>query len=201
MTGSNLDDLVGDVVEDTPSGQLTYEQYTLLRDALTSEDLDPLFDEQTTSFFILGKYDDGPMEERLTTVRDRINRDSDHAFLMKEIDDQPFPFWTTQFKVLAKRADYIVGVYENDDGGHAWEAGYLSHPGTRSRVRALKRDYPDLEGPDEPFSGMFAHFIQVLDGIDQAYHWEGKTDASTIVLEQNLLEAVNNLLADTEEDQ
>ncbi|WP_227378898.1 hypothetical protein [Haladaptatus halobius] len=185
---------LGSVVDETKrysaKDALSREQYRKINRALDS-DLET-FLLSGRSFFVLGSYGESE-RDRLTAVKNRLNQDG-HAFIMGDVPEA-WEFWTTKFKVLANRADYIVGVYEHADGGHEWEAGYLDHEEYREKIRVLKRNYVDLDDPTaEPFHGMFSHFIQLLNRLDRVFFWEGPTDATGAELTDDLLDATKALL-------
>ncbi|WP_435156654.1 hypothetical protein [Haladaptatus sp. DFWS20] len=190
---------LGSIVDETKrysaKDTLSRDQYRRITRALDN-DLERFLLSNRT-FFVLGSY--GNRErERLTAVKNRLNRDG-YAFLM---DDMPeaWEFWTTKFKVLANRADYIVGVYEHADGGHEWEAGYLDHEEYREKMHVLKREYVDLDDPtEEPFDGMFAHFVQLLNRLGRVGFWDGRTDADDAELTANLLDATDALCEELSE--
>ncbi|WP_227356579.1 hypothetical protein [Haladaptatus salinisoli] len=187
---------MGSIVDETKrysaKDTLSREQYRRINRALDS-DLET-FLLSGRSFFVLGSYGENE-RERLTAVKNRLDREG-HAFLMDDVPEA-WEFWTTKFKVLANRADHIVGVYEHTDGGHEWEAGYLDHEAYRDKIRVLKRDYVDLDDPtDEPFDGMFSHFVRLLNRLDRVVFWEGPTDATDDELADSLLDATEALVED-----
>ena len=181
------DDIVHDVVEDSKRHSVKEgfepEEYERLKTAV-HDDILPLVGSER-SFFILGSYDDAE-RERLRMVQDRLS-EIGHAFLMLDTTEA-WDYWTTQFKIFASRATYIVGVYEHTDGGHEWEAGYLDHHDYRHKTRILKREYETDEAEYEAFDGMFAHYIQLLDRLGHVYFWDD---------EQKLFaDALENMIAD-----
>jgi hypothetical protein len=141
--------------------------------------------EADRSFFVLGSYD-GEDEERLRLVEERLDAVG-KPFLLKDLDAfDDLLLWTTQFKVMANRATHIVGLYEHSEGGHEWEAGWLDHEPHRGKFTAFKRDYPDLESKEEPFDGMFAHFLETLAALEQIHRFDAPTDASEEEVERGL---------------
>ncbi len=187
---------LGSIVDETKrysaKDTLSRDQYRKINRAL-DEDLETFLLSGRT-FFVLGSYGENE-RDRLTAVKNRLTQEG-YAFTMADVPEA-WEFWTTKFKVLANRADYIVGVYEHADGGHEWEAGYLDHEEYRKKIRVLKRAYVDLDDPtDEPFDGMFAHFIQLLDRLGRVYFWEGRTDAPDAVLTDDLLDVTERLVED-----
>lgn len=134
------------------------------------------------SYFVLGKYDDGPKEQRLTFVRDRLEsgRDGAFAFMMKDIPEG-WTYWTTKFKILAKRADYITPVLEDSHGSHHWEAGHIDAPAYRPKVHVLKRVYEDEQTERARFDAMIAHFIETLDRDNRVYKWASEAELKAAV--------------------
>lgn len=166
--------------------ELSVEDYRSLRRVLHSDILDVIAAD--TSFFILGSYNDEE-KERLREVADRLYNDG-HAFLLSDTD-AAWENWTTQFKIYADRASHIVGVFEHADGGHEWEAGYLDHLEYRSKTYILKRRYPSLDPKDEPFDGMMAHYLLLVDRREQLFEWNGEEDASGDDLLRSLFDAID----------
>ena len=179
----NEDEIIHEVAEETKhhSAKNGFEpsEYERLKTAV-HDDILPLVQSEW-SFFILGSYDDTE-RERLRAVQNRLN-EIGHAFLMLDTTEA-WDYWTTQFKILATRATYIVGVYEHTDGGHEWEAGYLDHHNYRHKTRILKREYETEEAEYDAFDGMFAHYIQLLDRLGYVYFWETEEELFSCTLEE-----------------
>lgn len=167
------------------------EEYAALKRAVET-DVVPIT-EADRSFLILGDYDD---EKRLRLVADRLESVG-KPFLLKDLEafDDSVLGWTTQFKVMAKRATHIVGLYEHSEGGHEWEAGWLDHRPYREKFTVLKRDYPDLDEKDEPFDGMFAHFVETIAALDRIHRFEAPTDASSAEVERGVRNCVSDYKA------
>lgn len=166
--------------------ELSVEEYRSLRRALHSDVLDVIAAD--TSFFILGSYNDEE-KDRLREVADRLYNDG-HAFLLSDTSEA-WENWTTQFKIYADRASHIVGVFEHADGGHEWEAGYLDHLEYRSKMYILKRRYPSLDPKEEPFDGMMAHYMLLVNRRGQLFEWDGEEDASADDLLYNVFDATD----------
>jgi hypothetical protein len=183
------DEIVHEVVEETKQYSekdgFEPDEYERLKTAV-NDDILPLIQSER-SFFILGSYGDTE-RTRLRKVQDRLSEEG-YAFLMVDTTEA-WDYWTTQFKILATRATYIVGVYEHTDGGHEWEAGYLDHHEYRHKTRILKREYSTETEEHEAFDGMFAHYIQLLNRLGYVYFWAD---------EQELFdEALEDLIADND---
>lgn len=162
------------VIEETAdySGKraVTPEQHQRLKRAVFGDAFDDLV-ASDRSYFVIGSYDEGE-KRRLLLVRDALagRGPGTHAFLMDDVPEA-WEFWTTKFKILASRADYVVGVFEHSRGGHAWEAGYVDHERFRRKSHVLKREYETEEAEREAFDAMFAHFLAALDERGRVYPW------------------------------
>lgn len=134
------------------------------------------------SYFVLGNYDEGPKERRLTLVRDRLEarRDGAFGFLMKDMPEG-WTYWTTKFKILATRADYITPVLEDSEGSHHWEAGHIDAPAYRPKVHILKRTYEDEQRERAQFDAMIAHFVEILDRDNRVYQWTTENELRAAV--------------------
>ena len=147
--------------------------------------------EADRSFFVLGSYDDEE-ENRLRLVEERLDAVG-KPFLLKDLDAfDDLLLWTTQFKVMANRSTHIVGLYEHSKGGHEWEAGWLDHEPYRGKFTAIKRDYPDLEPKEEPFDGMFAHFLETLAALGRIRQFDAATDASNEEIERGVKACISD---------
>jgi len=167
------------------------EEYAALKRAVET-DVVPVT-EADRSFFVLGSYDD---EERLRLVADRLDSVG-KPFLLKDLEAFDSVLrWTTQFKIMANRATHIVALYEHSEGGHEWEAGWLDHRPYREKFTVLKRDYPDLSPKNEPFDGMFAHFVETIAALDQIHRFEAPTDATTEEIERGVKTCVSDYKAE-----
>jgi hypothetical protein len=163
-----------DKLGEQPGETLTPERLETIQTAM-HEDLGRFVD--ATSYFVLGSY--GEEERlRLETVRDELANeaapaggdDDVDAFLMDEILDIS-EFFTSKFKLLVSYADYIVGVYEHSQGGHAWEAGYIDQPALRQRTRAFYRTYDTQDEQYAAYDGMFAHYLLSMERVNRAHTW------------------------------
>lgn len=194
------DTLVATVLDEyeTFSGRkIDRERYTALKQAILT-DVVPIA-EADRSFFLLGSYGDAE-EERLQLIADRLESVGE-PFLLKDLDAfDSLLLWTTQFKVMANRSTHLVGVYEHSAGGHEWEAGWLDHEPYREKFTIFKRDYPDQDERDEPFDGMFAHFLETMGALDRLYRFEARDDASNRTVEQRLASCVTVFKTDLLED-
>lgn len=161
---------IDETTADGPTGTISPQQYRRLKDAVFGEAFEDLvFSDRR--YFVIGSYDDGE-KRRLLLVRDRLDARGDgvYAFLMDDVPEA-WEFWTTKFKVLASRADHVVGVFEHSHGGHEWEAGYVAHERFRRKSHVLKRAYSTEEREREAFDGMFAHFLERMAELGRVYLW------------------------------
>ncbi|WP_115864473.1 hypothetical protein [Halorussus litoreus] len=163
-------------------------EYATLKRAVET-DVVPIT-EADRSFFVLGNYDD---EDRLRLVANRL-KSVGEPFLLKDLEtfDDSVLGWTTQFKIMAKRATHIVALYENSEGGHEWEAGWLDHRPYREKLTVFKRDYPNLDREEKPFDGMFAHFVETLKACGQVYQFEAPEDAPPQEVERGVETCIND---------
>lgn len=188
MANDDLHQLIEDTLtySEREEYELSIKDYRPLRRALHTDILDVIAADQ--AFFVLGSYNP---EER-SRLNDTVTRlyNEGHAFLLEDTLEA-WKNWTTHFKIYADRATHIVGVFEHSDGGHEWEAGYLDHHKYREKTYILKRQYPSLEAKEEPFDGMMAHYMILVDRRGQLFEWEGEEDTDTDKLRENLNNAID----------
>jgi hypothetical protein len=165
-----LDEIVEKTVEHSAKDRLAPEQHQKLKDAVFGPEFrDVLFAE--VSYFVIGSYGSDE-KERLQRVRDSLQeRDGGYAFLMSEMPEA-WDYWTTKFVIFVERADYVVGVFEHNRGGHEWEAGRLDKPEYRPKTYVLKREYETEERERANFDAMFAHYLAKMDErLGQLHRW------------------------------
>lgn len=170
-----FDDIVEKTVAESEKERLSPEQHQDLKDAVFGETFrEMLFAD--VSYFVLGSYGDEE-KERLLLVRDELRaRDGAYAFLMNEMPEA-WEYWTTKFVIFANRADYVVGVFEHNRGGHEWEAGQLDRAEYRPKTHLLKREYDSEERERAHFDAMFAHYLAKMDEqLGQVYHWTDEAE-------------------------
>lgn len=191
MSDDRLHRLIDDTLTyaERDEDDLSIDEYRSLRRALHTDVLDVIAADR--SFFVLGSYNDEE-KERLEETVERLYNEG-HAFIL---DDtlEAWENWTTQFKIYADRATHIVGVFEHADGGHEWEAGYLDHEPYRAKTYVLKRRYPSVAPKEEPFDGMMAHYMLLVDRREQLFEWDGDESAPSSVLERNLHGVIEEFL-------
>lgn len=151
-------------------------------------------------YFVIGNYDEEHgQKDRVIEIRDYI---SDHhsdteAFILEDVDsaDEAWENWYVKFRVFLRRSTHVVGVFEDNDGGHELEAGEVNN----ADLFVLKRDYystdgsPDTEREHDQFDGMLAKLFEFLERRNQLYRWT--VDDVTGV--KSLESATEQLLTDT----
>lgn len=174
----NRDEL-GEVVEETMAHSekesLSAEQYQDLKDAVFGAAFKE-FAFADVSYFVLGSYADEE-KQRLLLVRTELRkRDDAYAFLMNEMPEA-WEYWTTKFQIFANRADYLVGVFEHNRGGHEWEAGRLDNKNYRAKTHILKREYDSKKQEHSNFDGMLADYLCKMDEqLSQLYRWRTENE-------------------------
>ncbi|ACV49265.1 MULTISPECIES: hypothetical protein [Halomicrobium] len=203
MSGPSFDGQ--EVLDETLSflGSLPPEQITAMRDAVYG-DLGR-YEEADCTYFVLGNYDEYE-KERVLSVRDSLTDSAAGrvAFTLEDIDPgvDAWQNFYVKFRVFARRADHIVLVAEDNDGGHKLELGEVD----RERLYVLKRDYDgaSLDPPDddersaadpafgdldyERFDAMMLTLFAYLDDEGRLFTWAS---------ESGLARAVDRVLAET----
>lgn len=176
MSGrGEFDEVVEETRRYSEKEQISPEDHQRLKDAVFGDSFREVVFADVT-YFVLGSYDNDE-KQRLLLVRNELRRrDGAHAFLM---DDMPeaWEYWTTKFRIFANRADYLVGVFEHNRGGHEWEAGRLDDERYRSKTYILKREYETKRQERLHFDGMIADYFRKLDEqLGQLYRWTSEED-------------------------
>lgn len=177
MTSPFAAQLIEDMREIKAEG-LTREQYTeistiLARDCSRIAEADHLY-------FVIGNYDEKRGQKgRVTDTRDYVNeyRPYTAAFVLEDVDpeDEAWENWYVKFLAFRRRATHVVGVFEDNDGGHELEAGEVD----TCDLYVLKRDYLTDDGQEdttrehERYDGMLAKYFEFLDHRDRLYRWTG----------------------------
>ena len=147
-----------------------YEGRTVYEDVLTSD----------CSYLLIGSYG---TEERERVEIDRLERvrfvldnrhDGHHAFLLRDVPTLAENFVLT-FYVLALRVDYVVGVFEHNEGGHEFEIGLVA-PTNAADVWALKREYDTEAAERDAYDAMLAHYFELLDERGRLLTWESEDE-------------------------
>ncbi|GAB3679629.1 hypothetical protein GCM10028857_01270 [Salinarchaeum chitinilyticum] len=159
---------------------LTPEEYQAIKRAVFGDVFRGILQADVT-YFVLGRYDDGPKERRLEAVKAQLNdRDGAFAYLMKDVPEA-WEFWPTKFRILADRADAIVPVLEDTAGSHEWEFGVVSGPDYRPKVHVCKREYPTEAAEHEQFDALPAQFVDVLERDGRVVRWETEDELAAAV--------------------
>lgn len=123
-------------------------------------------------FLVIGSYAE-PMKSRVETVREQLSKPpGDEAFVLDEIDPD-VDVWENfyvKFRVFLVRAQYVVGVFEDNDGGHELEIGEVN----LSTTVVLKRDYHPASIKDDveraKYDAMLATLFDLLDRRGRLYN-------------------------------
>lgn len=122
-----------------------------------------------TRYFVIGNYDEGK-KHRVHAVRDQLSEPPrEEAFILDEIDpdvDVWMNFYV-KFRVFLLRCQHVVGVFEDNDGGHTLEIGEAD----LLDVYVLKREYDDRETEHDAYDGMLGTLFQLLNHRDHLYRW------------------------------
>lgn len=170
------DSAIADEIERIADRPLTPGDVQALKNALFDEsDGFQAVLQSERAYLVIGIYS-GAEKRRFRTVKDVLGqrRADDHAFLLADLPDFARNL-ALKFHVLARRVDYVVGVFEHNRGGHEWEAGALSAPSLRRKTWVLKRAYPTDAEERRAFDAMIAHFFDLLAEEGQLIEW--RTDA------------------------
>ena len=174
------------LVEETEQrlGQdLPPKQVEAIHDAYLNDEMLRLIGYADAVYFVIGNYDD-ETKPRLLEVRDVLDRRSpDHtAFLLEDVDPEVTAWqnFYVKFKVFTARADYVVGVFEDNDGGHELEIGEIP----RENTWAFKREYEDKDDEHAHYDAMIAHLFDVLENEGQLVRWERPEVLPELVDEQ-----------------
>lgn len=114
-------------------------------------------------------------------VRDELKNAADdcEAFILDEVgsDDNELEKFYLKFHLYLSRTDHVVGVFEDNDGGHELEIGEA--PVEQTLV--LKRDYPSRETEHERFDGMLAKLFEGLEHRDRLFRWTDEDELRAAV--------------------
>lgn len=171
-----LDDLIEKTEQYSGKDSLSPDEYYRIKNLLNDPEQLNRISTSAVSYLIIGNYDDDKSfstEDRLELVRLALNdRDpSAYAFLMEEIDEAWGDEFITKFRILADRVAYIVGVFEDDAGGHANESGIVVTEPYRSRTHILKRAYETEEEERAAYNAMQANIFTIISRTGGLYTW------------------------------
>lgn len=171
-----LDNLIEKTEQYSGKDSLSPDEYYRIKNLLNDPEQLNRISTSAVSYLIIGNYDDDKSfstEDRLELVRLALNdRDpSAYAFLMEEIDEAWGDEFITKFRILADRVAYIVGVFEDDAGGHANESGIVVTEPYRSRTHILKRAYETEEEERAAYNAMQANIFTIISRTGGLYTW------------------------------
>jgi hypothetical protein len=181
---------------DTDPERLIKDSETYLDDELTPEAIERLMDAALTdellrdfgysdvAYLVIGNFDD-PQKARLRSVRDELaDRGTSHfAFLLDEIGEQVWENFVVKFKIFADRVDFVVGVFEDNEGGHELELAELDRERYQRKTRVFKQEYLSIEAERDAYDAMLAHLFEIMGNRGQLHRWETKEELLELVAE------------------
>lgn len=131
-------------------------------------------------YLVIGNYGLST-KPRLVQARDVLDhRSPNHlAFLLEDVDPESTAWqnFYVKFKVFASRSDLVVGVFEDNDGGHELEAGEVPH----GKLYAFKREYEEQTDERAAYDGMLASLFEVLDNRGRLVRWSSPVELPALV--------------------
>lgn len=156
------------------------EQIEAIHDALSNDWLVRSIGYADAVYLVVGNYDE-ETKPRLLDARDVLDGRSpdDVAFLLDEVDPgiDAWRNFYVKFKIFSARADWVVGVFEDNDGGHELEAGEVP----REKLYVFKREYDDRETEQAAYDAMIAGLFDVLDNDGRLVQWSSPTELPSLV--------------------
>ena len=155
-----------------------------LMDAAMADELLRDFGYSDVAYLVIGNFDE-PQKARLRSVRDALaNREVSHfAFLLDEIGKQVWKNFVVKFKIFADRVDFIIGVFQDNEGGHELEIAELDRERYQRKTRVFKQEYPSVEAERDAYDAMLAHLFEIIDNRGQLYRWETEAELLELVAE------------------
>lgn len=176
MGRDELSDLISETKQYSGRSSLTPTEYYQIKQVMNDPRQLTRINESAVSYLIIGSYhDEAPFskKDRLEFVRlvlnDRVPEA--YAFLMEDIDDAWGNEFITKFRILASRVDYIVGVFEDNTGGHAYESGIIVSEPYRSRLHILKRAYETKNDERAAYNAMQMNIFAIIGRTGGLYEW------------------------------
>jgi hypothetical protein len=181
---------------ETDPKRLIEDSETYLDDELTPEAIERLMDAAMTdtllrdfgysdvTYLVIGNFDE-PQKTRLRSVRNELaDRGASHfSFLLDEIGEQVWENFVVKFKIFADRADFVVGVFEDNEGGHELELAELDRERYQEKTRVFKQDYLTIEEERDAYDAMLAHLFEIMENRGQLYRWETEEELLELVAE------------------
>lgn len=164
--------------------QLTPEAIERLMDAALTDELLRDFGYSDVAYLVIGNFDD-PQKARLHSVRDELaDRGSSHfAFLLDEIGEQAWENFVVKFKIFADRVDFVVGVFEDNEGGHELELAELDRERYQRKTRVFKEEYLSVAAERDAYDAMLAHLFEIMENRGQLHRWETEEELLELVTE------------------
>jgi hypothetical protein len=164
--------------------QLTPEAIERLMDAAFSDELLRDFGYSDVAYLVIGNFDD-PQKVRLHSVRDELaDRGSSHfAFLLDEIGEQAWENFVVKFKIFADRVDFVVGVFEDNEGGHELELAELDRERYQRKTHVFKQEYLSIAAERDAYDAMLAHLFDIMENRGQLHRWETEEELLELVAE------------------
>jgi hypothetical protein len=139
-----------------------------------------------TVLFVIGNYDD-PQKDRVEAVRDQLSelRSGDEAFILEDIDPEinAWENFYVKFRVLLEGSDYVIGVFEDNDGGHELELGEAD----LSTTYILKRNYShasiDEDVEYEKYDAMLGTLFEMMDERGHLLSWTSEDELESAIEE------------------
>lgn len=171
------------LVADTSSHlgeDLSPETIEAIHDSLTADPVLGAYGESEVTYLVIGNYEE-EKKQTLVAVRESLNsRSPDHlAYLLEDVDPET-RVWSNfyvKFKVLEARSDHVIGVFEDNDGGHELELGEVD----REKVYVFKREYETKEAERAAFDAMIATLFETLDNGNRLFRWQTAGELLTLV--------------------
>ena len=172
------------LIEDSEAyleNELSPEAIERLMDAALTDGLLRDFGYSDVAYLVIGNFDE-PQKTRLRSVRDTLadRGASQFAFLLDEIGEQVWENFVVKFKIFADRVDFVVGVFEDNEGGHELEIAELDRERYQQKTRVFKQEYLTVEAERDAYDAMLAHLFEIMDNRGQFYRWE--TEAALLEL-------------------
>jgi len=164
--------------------ELSPEAIERLMDAALTDGLLRDFGYSDVAYLVIGNFDE-PQKTRLRSVRDTLTDRgaSQFAFLLDEIGEQVWENFVVKFKIFADRVDFVVGVFEDNEGGHELEIAELDRERYQQKTRVFKQEYLTVEAERDAYDAMLAHLFEIMDNRGQLYRWESEEELLELVAE------------------
>lgn len=185
MTGRDIDP--ERLIEDSETyldDEFTPEEIERLMDAAMTDELLREFGYSDIAYLVIGNFDE-PQKSRLHSVRDELaGQGASHfAFLLDEIGERVWENFVVKFKIFADRVDFVVGVFEDNEGGHELEIAELDRERYQRKTRVFKQEYLTVEEERDAYDAMLAHLFEIMENRGQLHRWETEAELLKLVAE------------------